>query len=68
IKIEDDGKGIPKEKKKKIFEKGIKSGENAGSGLGLYLAKEITSSYGGEIECSSSQGEGTEFTIKLERA
>ena len=66
IKIEDDGKGIPKEKKKKIFEKGIKSGENAGSGLGLYLAKEITSSYGGEIECSSSQGEGTEFTIKLE--
>ncbi|OKY77285.1 MAG: Signal transduction histidine kinase containing PAS domain [Candidatus Methanohalarchaeum thermophilum] len=66
--IEDDGKGIPDKKKKKIFHKGYKHGETAGTGLGLYLAKEITKNYNGKIEVKDSKLGGTKFNVYLKKA
>ena len=63
--VEDDGKGIPDEAKEKIFDRGFKSGKNTGSGLGMYLVKEIVESYGGTVEVKDSELGGARFDVKL---
>nr|WP_300004166.1 ATP-binding protein [Tissierella sp.] len=70
ISVEDNGKGIPEEYKRKIFEKFIQirdeHGENNGStGLGLAISKEIVISHGGEIWVNSKVGEGSTFYFTL---
>lgn len=66
--IEDDGIGIPDDEKEKIFEKGYKKGEQAGSGLGLHLAKTIAESYGGNIDIEDSELGGAKFIISLKKS
>ncbi len=66
--VEDNGKGIPEEMKTKIFKKGFKSGKHAGSGLGLYLVKEIINRYRGDIEVSDSKMGGAKFELEFKKA
>ncbi|OUJ19548.1 Signal transduction histidine kinase containing several PAS domain and REC domain [Methanonatronarchaeum thermophilum] len=66
IVIEDDGQGLPRQTKK-IFNKGFKKGENAGSGLGLYFAKTITNRYNGEISAEQSEKGGAKIKIELQK-
>ena len=65
--IEDDGKGIPDEKKEEIFNKGYTTDKERGTGLGLYLAKTLIEIYNGEIKVENSELGGTKFTIKLKK-
>lgn len=61
----DDGKGIPADNLKKIFEPFFttKRGQG-GSGLGLHIIYNIvTQKMNGTIDCQSTVGEGTTFTI-----
>ena len=37
----------------------------AGSGIGLYLAKQLALLHGGDIEFISTEGKGTTFTVAL---
>lgn len=70
ISIQDNGIGIPKDEEDKIFQRFFRA-ENAkelasdGTGLGLYLAKIITESYGGEIGFNSEEGKGTTFFFTI---
>ncbi len=66
IEVEDDGKGIPKNKQKKIFEPGYTT-KKRGWGLGLALVKRIIEQYHhGRIYVKSSVvGVGTTFRIEL---
>ncbi len=66
--IEDDGKGISNEHKENIFDRGYKMGENAGSGLGMYLVKRIAEAYGGDVEVRDSELGGARFDVYLEKA
>lgn len=68
ILFEDNGVGIPDEKKEKILERGFKEGENAGSGLGVYLVKKIVDNYGGRLEIKDSELGGARFDILLKKA
>lgn len=68
ITVEDDGKGIPDEYKDKIFERGFKSEESGGSGLGMHLVKKIIESYDGSIEVKDSELGGARFDVCLKRA
>ncbi len=68
INFEDDGRGIPDEEKEQIFERGYKKGDDAGSGLGLYIVNEIAKSYGGSVEVKDSELGGTDFQIELNSA
>lgn len=68
ITVEDNGCGVSEEDKEKIFDKGFKTGETAGSGLGTYLVKEIAESYGGSIEVKNSELGGARFEIYLQKA
>ncbi len=65
--VEDDGKGINEEDKEKIFEKGYKTAESGGSGLGLYLVKEIAETYGGSVEVKDSNLGGARFEVQLKK-
>lgn len=68
LTVEDDGVGIDDGMKDKIFERGFKDGENAGTGLGLYIIKEIAKSYGGSVEVNDSDMGGARFDIHLKNA
>jgi len=68
MSVEDNGIGIKKENLETIFSK-YKRIENAveGSGLGLYLIKEIVTRCGGEIIVESEFGKGSVFKIILQK-
>lgn len=70
ISISDTGIGIPKGEERKLFQK-LERGSNAiqiepnGSGLGLYIAKNIVEGHGGTITVVSEANRGTTFTVAL---
>ena len=65
INIEDNGTGIPKQNQKKIFEPFYSTKNEKGSGLGLYITKQLVERNGGKIAVKSKSGEGTRFTLTL---
>ncbi len=70
FKISDSGIGIPKKDLDKVFSKFFRAKnaigfETSGSGLGLYVAKNIIEKHGGTIELESEENRGTTFTITL---
>jgi len=70
IKISDNGIGIPEKDKKKLFTKFFRA-ENVvhmqteGSGLGLYIAKNIIERHNAKITFKSKEGIGTEFNLSF---
>lgn len=67
VNIDDSGHGIPIHLQKKIFEAGFTSRPNKGTGLGLFVVKQICEQYGGKIEMKSEPGKGTRVRIDLPR-
>jgi len=62
----DNGQGIKSESIDRIFEMFYRASEtNVGSGLGLYIVKDVIEALNGKIEVQSTYGEGTNFTIKI---
>lgn len=64
IHIADTGRGMTAEDHKKIFSPFF-STKAGGTGLGLPLTQQIINEHGGRIECTSTEGKGTTFTIHL---
>jgi two-component system phosphate regulon sensor histidine kinase PhoR len=66
ISVKDNGIGIDASKQEAIFSKYFRI-ENAieGTGIGLYLVKEIVTNAGGKILLESELGKGSEFKIFL---
>jgi PAS domain S-box-containing protein len=70
IAVVDTGIGISKDELKKIFTKFYQAytGEdrnNEGTGLGLFISKEIVKKHNGEIWAESEIGKGSRFIIQL---
>lgn len=66
--IEDNGRGIPKDKLHQIFEPFYHSdhvNSSEGMGIGLALTKQIVEGMNGFIEVESTEGEGSTFCITL---
>jgi signal transduction histidine kinase len=61
IIIEDNGPGIPADKKEEIFKKGI----GAGGSTSLFLSREILSITGITIRETGVAGEGARFEIRI---
>lgn len=64
INISDTGCGISPEDLLKIFDPYYTT-KSSGTGLGLAIAHNIIEAIGGQIKVSSSQGNGTVFTIRI---
>lgn len=74
VTVKDTGIGVPPEQQKRLFEKFFRA-DNAvqsgveGTGLGLYVVKQIVELSGGKLEFVSEPGKGTSFffTLPLKR-
>lgn len=70
ISIQDSGIGIPKEDVGKIFKRfyrasNVTKQRGFGTGLGLFITREIIHQSDGDISFESKEGEGTTFHITL---
>jgi signal transduction histidine kinase/GAF domain-containing protein len=73
LDVSDHGLGIPLDAQGRVFEKFYRADPNlsrgvGGTGLGLYIAKELVDRMGGEITLDSLPGRGSRFTIRLPQA
>ena len=70
ISVEDSGVGILPEELPHIFNQYYRAASNQelnshGSGIGLYLVKQIVEMHKGTVSVESSPGKGSRFTIRL---
>lgn len=68
IEVHDNGVGIPAAERKHLFQRfsqgAVGKRYSGGSGLGLYLCRQIAQAHGGKIECVDSN-QGTTFRVSL---
>jgi signal transduction histidine kinase len=70
IAVQDEGLGIPPHERAQIFERFYRVGAHArrgiaGTGLGLYISRELVRRMHGRIWVTSEEGEGSTFYIEL---
>jgi PAS domain S-box-containing protein len=70
VRVVDQGMGIPAAEQERIFRKFYRAEAAArdgaaGTGLGLFIAKELVTAMGGRIWVDSTEGEGSSFAFEL---
>jgi signal transduction histidine kinase len=69
IIVQDNGRGIPADKRNSIFEKFTQAqpatDRRMGSGLGLWICKRVLELHGGRIRVESEEGKGSRFILFL---
>jgi PAS domain S-box-containing protein len=68
--VVDRGRGIPREELERIFDKFHRVEDpmtmtTGGTGLGLYIARELARAMGGDVEAVSTPNRGSTFTMRL---
>lgn len=67
FEIQDDGVGMERETREKMFTLFFSNKGSKGTGLGLFIAHKMVDQHGGEITVDSAPGEGSRFRIRLPR-
>lgn len=66
VVIEDNGEGIPESKIATVFDMFVRASESSeGSGLGLYIVKDVIQKLNGRVDVKSKEGIGTTFTLEI---
>lgn len=69
IQVSDNGEGIPATSLPHVFEMFYRGTSSApGTGLGLYICKEMLEKMGAEYKIESEEGKGTTFTFAVKQA
>jgi len=73
VTVSDEGIGIPQDQMERLFQKFSRintpeAKEIKGSGLGLWICKEIVKAHGGQIWVESEPGKGSKFSFTLKKA
>jgi signal transduction histidine kinase len=62
--VSDDGAGIAPEYRERLFQPYFTTKKH-GTGLGLFVSRQLLSQHGGRIDCESRREDGTTFTVWL---
>ena len=70
VSVVDTGIGIAREDLPRLFNRferiqNVRTSHVAGTGLGLYLSRELARQHGGDIQVESRPGAGSRFTLTL---
>ncbi|HJL04835.1 MAG TPA: ATP-binding protein [Polyangiaceae bacterium LLY-WYZ-15_(1-7)] len=65
IEVHDDGDGIAEADLERVFDPFVTTKGDAGTGLGLYVARQIVESHGGLLTLTSREGDGTSVRVVL---
>jgi signal transduction histidine kinase len=70
FRVADLGQGIPDDEKQSVFEKFYRMGNeetrhSTGTGLGLYIVKQVLKAHQGQVKLSDNQPQGTVFEVEL---
>ena len=70
VSVTDNGIGIPKDEVKKLFTKFTRASNATamytdGSGLGLFIVKEIIEGHNGKVWLESTEGKGSTFYFSI---
>ncbi len=70
IHVDDDGPGIPPDKREEVFKPFVRldsarNQDEGGTGLGLAIARDIARSHGGDINLSDSKAGGLRATVRV---
>lgn len=70
IAVTDQGAGIPVEERERVFEPfhRLAGGSVRGTGLGLYLARELAEAMGGRLTAGEAPGGGAQLVLELPAA
>lgn len=66
--VADNGPGMDRETREKLFTLFFSSKGSAGTGIGLYVAGQVVKQHGGRITVESEPGRGSVFTLILPRS
>lgn len=66
VVIEDNGEGIPESKLSTVFDMFVRASESSeGSGLGLYIVKDVILKLNGKVDLTSTENVGTTFSLEI---
>ena len=70
LTVDDDGPGVPEDRRDDIFERFVRLDASrerglGGVGLGLAIVAEIVHAHGGTVEVSDAPGGGARFVVEL---
>ncbi len=70
VRIRDHSIGIPEDQQALLFQRFVRARNVhdhgiAGSGLGVFVCRELVERHGGQIWCESHEGDGTTFFVSL---
>jgi signal transduction histidine kinase len=70
FEVKDDGPGVPREYRERVFERffRVPGTKGEGIGLGLYISREIVLAHGGQMGIDSEPGKGSTFWFTLPTA
>lgn len=67
LRVRDTGAGLPAEEVEAVFERGHRSPDSPGLGLGLAIARDIVQAHGGRLVVEHTGPGGTSFLMRLPR-
>ena len=65
VRVEDRGPGIPDGDLDRIFDRGVRAGGGYGSGLGLYVSRQLAREQGGDLWAETRLGAGAVFVLAI---
>jgi signal transduction histidine kinase len=65
--VEDRGRGLCGQSPERLFDRGVRGDDSAGSGLGLFIARRLMGEQGGSITVRPRVGGGASFVVRFRR-